>query len=118
MKPPAQVRIGPWDYTVVRDHSSLDDVDDPKLGHFQGDDCEIYLNTKQPRQIVAETLLHEVLHGIFAITGLDGDFADQGEDAEEKFILRFSPVLASVFRDNPDLIRYLAKGLEPVQVPQ
>lgn len=51
-----------------------------------------------------ETLLHESLHALIAMTGLSKDALD---DREENVVNRLAPALLQFIRDNPTLYSYL-----------
>lgn len=60
------------------------------------------------------TLLHEILHALFSITGADvrNAVGNSGEDfeLEEYLICRLEEPLMSVLIDNPELLAYLVIG--------
>jgi cob(I)alamin adenosyltransferase len=53
----------------------------------------------------ANTLLHEILHACYDISGLTD------EDNEERTVTQLSSVMAQVIRDNPHLLAYLGHAL-------
>jgi hypothetical protein len=56
-----------------------------------------------------ETLLHEVLHCVGAVIGINHftPVADDENNAEEKIVTMTSPTLLGVLRDNPGVLAYL-----------
>jgi hypothetical protein len=55
-----------------------------------------------------ETLLHEVLHAVLAITHLDSVMLTQGGDGfDEHVVSVLSPVLLAWLRDNREVVAYL-----------
>lgn len=54
-----------------------------------------------------ETYLHESLHGMLAISQLDGLIEGQAEGLAEHIVSALSPVLLAWVRDNPDSVAYL-----------
>lgn len=53
----------------------------------------------------ANTLLHELFHAIWTTYALEND------DKEERVVTVLSNGLAQVWRDNPDLVKFLNKSL-------
>ncbi len=51
-----------------------------------------------------DTLMHETLHAIFALTGLD---LEQDDAKTESMISRLSPALLDVLRSNPTFTQHL-----------
>ena len=51
------------------------------------------------------TLVHETVHAMNQISGLDSMFED-GE-VEERFTRRFSPLFLAFIRDNPNVVAFL-----------
>lgn len=99
---PTTIRIGFHDFEVVA-------LEEPKrvLGDIEPDLGRIRLDLDRPAALLAETTLHEVLHGAWAMGGLPAK-AD-----EELAVTILSKQLAQVIRDNPDLIAYLQDALAP-----
>lgn len=50
---------------------------------------------------IADTLLHEILHGVYAAYNI------KGKDKEERTVRTITHGLAQVWRDNPVLIEFL-----------
>jgi hypothetical protein len=105
---PDRVQIGPYEYRLEFDEAEIHRVNRGTGRHFAGQiryhDGRIIIQPAQPDNRVRETVLHEVLHGILDMTGLDGDILRANA---EPFITRFSPVLLDVLRRNPALVAYL-----------
>lgn len=97
MKLPKKVRIGPYTFRVlVLDAAEMGD----SVGEFCLQSQVIKIRAKMGDCCTIETLLHEILHGVFAICAFD----EIDHEAEERIIKRVSPILCSVIRDNPDLV--------------
>lgn len=76
----------------------------PLLGLTDSDAGLIILDTDQGNDRFRVTLLHEVLHAIFAEAGLrDVVTADE----EERIIKRVSPILRQVLKDNPRVYTFV-----------
>lgn len=69
------------------------------LGESDHDGCVIKIRTDLPPEIVAEVMVHELLHSIFTVFGVPaGD-----DETEEKIVLALGRGLTTVFADNPRL---------------
>ena len=104
---PKAVQVGPYRYTVECDQAAIDragqEMGGNLAGHANHAALRIDLAPDLARDYEAETLLHEVLHGVFCVTGIGRDF----RDAEEPIVARMAPMLLDVLRRNPDLVAYL-----------
>lgn len=66
-------------------------------GVFESKYLQIRLDMNAPEKIIIDSFLHEILHGIWWVFGMDD------EDNEERTIRVMSTGLATVFADNPGL---------------
>lgn len=64
---------------------------------------EIYVADDLGPDQTRDTLLHEILHGLFAIVG----HFDRQRD-EERVVAGLTPLLLDCLRRNPDLVAFLA----------
>ena len=97
------VRVGPFDVAI---DTLTGEERDRCFGTFSETTLTILLREKfQNDQQMAETLLHELLHAIFCVGGV------KPKDPEERIISQTSTVMASVIRDNPNLMRWLQEKL-------
>ena len=101
MTPPSTIKIGPFRYAVTVDARKPDDCDENCTGHIVTHKQTIWVEANQGSDQMADTLLHEVLHGCWFLSA----GSDDGDD--EKFIVRVSSVLLGVLRDNPNLVTFL-----------
>ena len=103
MTPFKSIRVGPFDLAI----KTLTGEDRDKcLGMFSETQMAILMReTFASEQQEAETLLHEILHAIYAVFGV------KGKDPEERVISQMSIGMATVFHDNPKLIDWLRKKL-------
>lgn len=69
------------------------------LGESDHDGCVIKIRTDLPPEIVAEVMVHELLHSIFTVFGVPAG----SNEAEEKIVLALGRGLTTVFADNPRL---------------
>ena len=103
MIPFPSVRVGPFDVEIIKLEG---EERDKCLGLFSEAQMTIamresYRNSQQE----AETLLHEIIHAIRAVTGI------HPKDSEERMVSQMSIGMAMVIRDNPDLIVWLQEKL-------
>ena len=103
MIPFKSVRVGPFDVSIEK----LEGGEREKcLGMFSEEHMTIKIRESfTSKHIEAETLLHEVLHSVYAIMGV------QQKDPEEKVVRQISTGMAMVIRDNPKLIAWLKERL-------
>lgn len=109
MKPPETITVGPYRYTVVVDDDEIlrrsREQSTDLLGCAEHRQLTITLRPEQAPDMLAETLLHELLHCLNEMTGVTSMFDDG--DSQESFVARYSPALLDTLRRNPDLVRYL-----------
>lgn len=106
---PKHIAVGPHTYTVYTDvqhgleiRAQGGDADKTCIGSTDHHHLTIWVDGTLAPSMLAETLLHEVIHACAASTG-GLDFTDD----EEGSVKRLSPLLFGVLRDNPMLMRYL-----------
>lgn len=96
-KPPTKVQIGAVTYAVSLD---LGRIPDDKYGYTEVGRQNIYIHPEQGPDQMADTLLHECLHGVWAQVALSSD-------AEEVIIRSLTPLLLDTLRRNPKLTAFL-----------
>lgn len=105
---PDTIQVGPWRCTVVVDLAAITAAcADHKMdldGQFDSRNLTITVRPDLPPDMEAETVTHELLHALTAMTGINSDL---DADAEEALVTRLSPALLDTLRRNPDLTRYL-----------
>lgn len=79
------------------------------LGRYLNDDTKIMLRDTMPKQVIAETLLHEVMHAIAEVY-LEG----MPDGIHEHVIAVLSQGLFQVLQDNPDFTFFVAGGYEEI----
>jgi hypothetical protein len=108
-KLPSEVLVGPYRYEIIDDlialhHASVRERD-PLDGYCSPRRQQILVDTQKSHPGSSRyTLLHEILH---ALTDLSGHSKEWGDDDEEAFVTRFTPLLLDVLRRNPKLVDYL-----------
>lgn len=100
---PKSVRIG---YETYRIEEMPLDVKNE--GDFGCGDQLIRVKTKdRSARFVANTLLHEIMHGVFYHAGLHNMLS---RSKEEMIVNSFANGIIQVFRDNPSFVRLLVKA--------
>lgn len=96
---PDKVKIGWRSYEVVQgEHRSGDNGGD-LYGEISYEENKIYIYDKQSEENKIVTLLHEILHGIFYLSGHDE------WRKNEELIQCVSENLYQVIKDSPDLFK-------------
>tara|TARA_R100001163_G_scaffold22363_1_gene18936 strand:+ start:1482 stop:1793 length:312 start_codon:yes stop_codon:yes gene_type:complete len=71
-----------------------DQMSKKELGRCDFTNQKIFVSTKQGNDSIRDTLLHEIIHGVAYLMGLDD------EDTEEAFVGRIATGLRLVIKDN------------------
>lgn len=109
---PSEVVVGPYRFRLVFDAEAVDaENDDPKVTLF-GTVLErsgmILVRDDVPERSIRETLLHELLHACYIVTGNPLHYrTPTGVDGEELAVASLSPTLLQTLRANPDVASYL-----------
>lgn len=98
---PSSIRIGFAVFAV----EPINDLPKKVLGDIEPDHARIRIDVDRPDQMIAATLLHEVLHGCWYMANLP----EQAD--EEDVVTSVANQLSQVWRDNPELITYLSTAL-------
>lgn len=109
---PGTVQVGPHVYTIVVDRKRAIDAS-VTYGFTHPDWSEIILGPDQCLSQQRDTVLHELLHALLALVGVNkgGDRALlPEEDDEERLVTALSPLLLDTLRRNPDLTAFLLDG--------
>jgi len=103
---PTLIDVGPYTYRVVSDELCMlrkeKELETGLYGYTDHLGLEIGIAQTVAVDNQTETLLHEVLHCITRMMGLDWTTED-----EEKVIKHLSPLLLDTLRRNPGLVAYL-----------
>ena len=78
-----------------------DDISEEELGRCETTRQVIYLNQHQGNDSMRDCLLHEVLHAVAYLTGLND------EDGEEAFVSRLSTGMRATMIANPILANWI-----------
>lgn len=106
-KPPTTIKVGPFPYRVVFEEGNFKDVDHPDEvlhGLIDTDIQTIRVSGSLAPEMQQETLLHEILHGLFHLVGLSDKL---NQKKEEDIIRVLSPALLHTLQANPKLRDYL-----------
>lgn len=101
---PKKIRIGYKDYQVIPVKIQHPDLSEA-FGLCDNVGAKIFVRTDMAPEMVADTLLHEIMHAVWYYMGLDD------RELEENAINRLSSGLICAMIDNPDLLKYLTKTL-------
>ncbi|HEY1772410.1 MAG TPA: hypothetical protein VGH91_04380 [Gammaproteobacteria bacterium] len=92
-----RLKVGRRCYRVVRQHMPKD------YGSVNFNRGIIRIDDPQPPGVVVDTVLHELLHAIWA------DFKLPDRPTEERAVTALAQGLMAVFRDNPGLATYIER---------
>lgn len=101
---PDWIRVGPHTFEIRHDPDTARLLrDDDSRGDTYTEALMIRLDDRNPSTVVAETLLHELMHAAWYVTALR---AVENPD-EEAVCQALAPVLLGILRDSPELVAYL-----------
>jgi hypothetical protein len=108
-KLPAYIRLGSTDYLITFFSDELEEHYYGRINYTKG---TVQLNKNRlENQGGADTVLHEVLHGLITEYGIEnymaGDDANDRHQSEEQVVRLLSHGLVTFMRDNPDLVRWI-----------
>lgn len=96
--PPRRIVVGPYEYRVLVDE---DRIPGELFGLCDKGKHVISIHPDQSPARLRSTLMHELLHALCDLTGVDDD------KAEERIVTVTAPALLSLLRDNPKLLDWL-----------
>ncbi|QBE66848.1 hypothetical protein [Pseudoduganella lutea] len=97
MKRPQLIHI------LGRDYSITYELDDGDYGSCDTMQCEIEVREGMPRVEEQDTVLHEVMHAVWALMDIGN------RKVEEHVVRKMATGLLLVLQQNPDLTKYLVK---------
>lgn len=103
---PKLIQIGYNRYKVRLKEGLADEEDKYLFGKCNPKKSKISINPDQSADSMADTVLHEVLHGCWDQTSLASMPSTDGE-VEELVVSSLSPALLDTLRRNPELVGYL-----------
>lgn len=95
------IKIGPLDIDVF-----FIPGDNEDFGDFTYLQSQIRVDSRLKSTALVDTLLHEILHAIWALGHLKSK-----AQKEERAVAVIATYLTQVIRDNPDLMKWIAKNL-------
>lgn len=102
---PEKIRVGPFDMRLIPMETYTANAMEV-FGYFKRDEQVIAFEaTPSTCEGIADTLLHEILHAIWWAYGIED------RDEEERTVATMATAWTQVYRDNPWLLKWLAKAL-------
>ena len=104
---PKKLKIGRGEYEVrhIAKKTSVADIKD--YGECDFEKQLITMWGRQPTKELADTLIHEALHGMIRTNNIK--FRSSRE--EEKYVRHFTGIVITLLQDNPELLKYLGSML-------
>jgi hypothetical protein len=109
MAKPTKLKVLGFTYDILYVHR--DDSGGDKLGWCDFANLHIYVTEGQPKDALANTFLHEVIHSVNYSMGIEsGD--------EENLTNRLANGLCAVWKENPDAMRWWSSLLKDAPAPK
>ena len=107
---PTTIQVGPFRFTVIANGQAIANVrknsqQGSRIGETMFTDLTITLDPDLPPVLLAEALLHEVLHCCWWTCGLPDE-----QLTHESGVRALSPILLDTLRRNPLLVAYLCEN--------
>jgi hypothetical protein len=103
---PKNIKIGPYTYEIsFKDKKAKISKLLERVGETHFQDLLIWVKPGK-HMVERETLMHETLHAIFAISGITNRFT---YEEEEEIVASLSPYIMMVILDNPEVLEFLLK---------
>lgn len=104
-KPPSTIKAGPftWNVRFVKTGDAFGEIVYRPL--------ELRIAPDLPPDQLKETMLHELLHASMFVGGggTSGPVIHGEEMTDDQFIEAAAPTMLQIFRDNPELVAWLAR---------
>jgi hypothetical protein len=105
---PKEVEVGPYVYTIA--HGDVTTRRQLGGDHGETDHSELIIKiNERATGVVRETLVHELLHALSDLAGLQEQY---GAEADEQWCRRIAPWLLDTLRRNPNLVDFLLTDLD------
>ena len=98
---PKSTRVAAFDIEFT-EWTSHEGNDRRAYGQFSSTQQTISVDTSVKPQKLLDTTLHEINHAIYWAYGLED------EDKEERIVATFATAWAQIYRDNPELLKWIA----------
>ena len=105
MKLPGTIKIAGFDIKVVEWHP-MSAQGERAFGEWCSCTMEIRIAPHRPAMCVLQTFLHEINHAIFWVYDITS------EDKEERIVDLTATAWAQVYRDNPEIIKWIATAIK------
>ena len=102
MKLPTKVKVGIFDYAIIAWGSNSANAQ-RRFGEFSVMENCIRIDVAAHQFKIVDTLIHEINHAIFYVYKLED------ADNEERICSTMASAWAAVYRDNPEIIKWLTK---------
>lgn len=102
-KIPKKIKVGPFEYAVELLHGGQANAENV-FGKANHNQRKIILADDNSEQQQKNTLLHEVIHAVWRVWGMD---FQHEKDTEEQVVTVLANGLHTVMLDNPKLFSYL-----------
>lgn len=102
MKLPIKIKVGIFDYDIIAWEANSATAN-RRFGEFSAVENCIRVDVLAHKFKVVDTLVHEINHAIFYVYKLED------ADNEERICGTMASAWAAVYRDNPDLLKWLIK---------
>lgn len=96
------IKIGPYDFTLLPMPGEMADRNGA-AGCTDILDFTILIDVRRKPRYIVDTLLHEITHAIWFVWNI------QDRDDEERTVTAIGTGLATVWRDNPEVFKWIAK---------
>lgn len=105
---PKEVEVGPYVYTIA--HGDVTTRRQLGGDHGETDHSELIIKiNERATGVVRETLVHELLHALSDLAGLQEQY---GAETDEQWCRRIAPWLLDTLRRNPNLVDFLLTDLD------
>lgn len=96
------LRIGYADFSIFTTDEDRKEIDNA-MGICYPNLHEIFISTKYNEIETVNTLIHEILHAVYHQANLECG------DTEERLVCTLTNGLVAVFRNNPQLVKYIKR---------
>lgn len=111
---PSKVKVGSYIFEIITEPNEFwkaqrqqDTLEVSGLTVYK--EQKIYVDPDQAKDMFADTLLHELLHVVYYVSGL-GEIENA---TEEQIVFVMTHPLLQILRDNPELTEFLTSHREP-----
>ncbi len=107
---PNIIKVAGFDI-IMREYQLHRSVSDNNWGRFSANEMLIEIDMTRPSKLhILDTLIHEINHAVYWIYNIYDD------DKEERIVSTFAKAWLQIYRDNPDLLRFINATCEYVDI--